>query len=132
MLDKLKKLLGYGGGNSSQQAKTSISINEVTGSEKGSAIIAMTLNMLVDEMKKSYPEWNGLFSIAPNNGHVVVTCLKGFSDEHTRKAIPCLWRRKSFIENCRLMGVHRIIFMDSTNKTFDLLKIEDIDINELP
>ena len=30
------------------------------------------------------------------------------------------------------MGVSRIIFMDSINKTFDLLKIEDVDINELP
>ena len=132
MFDKLKKLLGYGGSNPSQQERTSISINEVTGSEKGCAIIAMSLNMLVEEMKRRDPEWNGLFSISPNNGHVVVTCLKGFGDADTQKAIPCLWKRKSFIENCRLMGVSRIIFMDSINKTFDLLKIEDVDINELP
>ena len=132
MFDKLKKLMGYGERNSSQHERSSIRVSEVTGSEKGSAIIAMSLNMLVEEMKKRYPEWNGLFSISPNNGHVVVTCLKGFGDADTQKAIPCLWRRKSFIENCRLMGVTRIIFMDSINKTFDLLKIEDVDINELP
>ena len=92
----------------------------------------MSLNMLVDEMKSRFPEWDGLFEIEANNGHVIVYCLKGFEDELTQEAIPCLWRRKSFIENCRLMGVARIVFMDKTKQKFSLLKVEDIDIDDLP
>ncbi len=134
MLDKLKKLIGYGERRSlsPEDSGISISAHEVKGSAEGSAIIAMTLNMLVDEMKSRFSEWDGLFDIKANNGHVVVSCLKGFEDKNTQNAIPCLWRRKSFIENCRLMGVSRIVFLDSIKQTFDLLKVEDVDIDDLP
>lgn len=132
MLDKFKKLIGYGEKHAPSPESSGISVHEVKGSAEGSAIIAMTLNMLVNEMKQRYQEWNGLFDIAANNGHVIVSCLKGLNDENTQKAIPCLWRRKSFIENCKLMGVSRIVFMDSINNSFSLLKVEDVDINELP
>ena len=131
MLEKLKKLMGYGKEKPIEK-EPPIGFREVKGSTKGSEIIAMSLNMLVNEMTKSYPEWNGLFNIGTNNGHVIVTCVKGFKDNNTQKAIPCLWRRKSFIESCRLMGVSRIVFLDSTNNTFDLLKVEDVDVSELP
>ncbi len=132
MFEKLKKLLNFGDNKSPKQDETSISFSEIQGSSKGSAIIAATLNMLVNEMKKQYPEWSNLFEITPNNGHVLVTCIKGFEDENTKNAIPCLWRRKSFIENCRMMGVKRIIFMDSKNKTFDILNTDVVDVNNLP
>ena len=49
--------------------------------------------------------------------HVLVKCHKGFDDTNTRKAIPCLWRRKSFVDNCKMFDVKRIVFLDSVNHT---------------
>ena len=134
MFEKLKKLLGYGEGfhKTVRNGEWTISAREVKGSNKGSEVIALSLNMLINEMKKKYPEWDGLFDVTTNNGHVIVSCIKGFDDDSTREAIPCLWRRKSFIENCRMFGVPRIVFMDSKNQTCNILRIEDIDISELP
>ena len=64
--------------------------------------------------------------------HVLVKCHKGFDDTNTRKAIPCLWRRKSFVDNCKMFDVKRIVFLDSVNRTFDELKPLEIDASTLP
>lgn len=74
----------------------------------------------------------GTFTVTPMADHVVVRCHKGFEDSNTRNAIPCLWRRKSFIENCKMFNVKRIVFIDAVNRTFDELRPMDIDASTLP
>ena len=88
--------------------------------------IKMTLLMFTNQMIARYPEWNGLFDFRTEKDHVCVICKKGFEDRITKMAIPCLWKRKSFIENCILFGVEKIIFLDSVNRTFDLLEVSAI------
>ena len=65
--------------------------------------------------------------VTPMSDHVLVNFHKGFEDTNTRKAIPCLWGRKSFIENCRMFNVNRIVFLETVNRTFDELKPMEID-----
>ena len=83
-------------------------------------------------MSARYSEWKGLFTVIPMSDHVLVKCHKGFEDTNTRKAIPCLWGRKSFIENCRMFNVNRIVFLETVNRTFDELKPMEIDASTLP
>lgn len=98
----------------------------------GESVIALSINALIEQMSSKYPEWKGLFTVTPMADHVLVKCHKGFGDTNTRQAIPCLWRRKSFIENCRILNVNRIVFLDLVNNTFDELKPMDIDASTLP
>ena len=93
--------------------------------------ILTSLSMFTNQMSLNYPEWNGLFDFDKENDHVRVTCNKGFDDKITRMAIPYLWKRKSFIENCILFGVEKIVFFDPINETFDLLEISTINPNIL-
>ena len=83
-------------------------------------------------MSARYSEWKGLFTVTPMTDHVLVKCHKGFDDTNTRKAIPCLWRRKSFVDNCKMFDVKRIVFLDSVNRIFDELKPLEIDASTLP
>ena len=78
----------------------------------GAYVICLTMNTLINQMKERYSEWEGLFDevTVDGDGNVLVKCLKGFGDTNTKKAIPCLWRRKCFIETCVLAGVEKIIF----------------------
>ena len=103
------------GANNTEQAGT------------GESVIALSLNALIKQMSARYSEWIGLFTVTPMADHVLVKCHKGFEDANTRKAIPCLWRRKSFIENCKMFNVKRIVFLDTVNNTFDELKPMEID-----
>lgn len=98
----------------------------------GESVIALSLNALIEQMSSRYSEWKGLFTVTPMADHVVVRCHKGFEDSNTRNAIPCLWRRKSFIENCKMFNVKRIVFIDVVNSTFDELRPMEIDISTLP
>ena len=98
----------------------------------GESVIALSLNALIEQMSARYSEWKGLFTVIPMSDHVLVKCHKGFEDTNTRKAIPCLWRRKSFIENCKMFNVKRIVFLDTVNRTFDELKPMEIDASTLP
>ena len=98
----------------------------------GESVIALSLNALIEQMSSRYPEWKGLFTVTPMADHVVVRCHKGFEDSNTRNAIPCLWRRKSFIENCKKLNVKRIVFIDEVNSTYDELRPMDIDASTLP
>ena len=100
----------------------------------GAYVICLTMNTLINQMKESYSEWEGLFDevTLDGDGNVLVKCLKGFGDTNTKKAIPCLWRRKSFIENCVLAGVEKIIFLDPTANTFDKLEVNKVDAIKLP
>lgn len=95
----------------------------------GAEAIVATLNFFVSQMAGRYPEWNGLFTSRVNKNLVEVTCLKGFEDNITRKAIPYLWKRKSFIENCMLLGVKKIVFLANIAQTFDLLDVDSINPN---
>ena len=100
----------------------------------GAYVICLTMNTLINQMKESYSEWEGLFDevTVDGVGNVLVKSLKGFGDTNTKKAIPCLWRRKSFIENCVLAGVEKIIFLDPTANTFDMLEVNKVDASKLP
>ena len=100
----------------------------------GAFVICITMNAHINEMKQRFSEWDGLFDevTVDGNGNVLVKCLKGFDDSNTKKAIPCLWRRKSFIENCVLAGVERIIFLDPIANTFDMLEVNKVDASKLP
>lgn len=100
----------------------------------GALVICLTMNTLISQMKRQFPEWEGLFDevTVDGGGNVLVKCLKGFEDSNTRKAIPCLWRRKSFIENCVLVGVEKIIFLDPIANTFDMLEVNKVDASKLP
>lgn len=92
----------------------------------GFGAISISLSSFTDQMASLYPEWNGLFEFAAEKDHVRVTCLKGFDDEITSQAIPYLWKRKSFIENCIILGVEKIVFLDPISSTFDLLKVSEV------
>lgn len=92
----------------------------------GFGAISMTLSMFTNQMIAMYPEWGGLFDFDSEKDHVRVTCKKGFEDKITRMAIPYLWKRKSFIENCILFGVEKIVFLDPISGTFDLLEVSTV------
>lgn len=100
---------------------------------KGAEVICVTMNAHINAMADEFPEWKGLFKVdTDKDNNVVVTCLKGFSDPITKKAIPYTWCRKSFVENCVLFGVQKIVYIDPISKTFDLVNIQDVDISKLP
>lgn len=115
------------------QSEDNINFQNMRLNKKGSTMIQISMTMHINAMAERFPEWNGLFEVCiDHNEDVLVKCLKGFEDKITRQAIPCLWRRKSFIENCTLAGVDKIIFLDPIAKTFDLLEINKVDISKLP
>ena len=75
-----------------------------------------------------FPGWRILPTLIPvtirANGEIIeVTVIKGFQHEISIKALNCLWRRKTFLENCMLLGVKKIVFVNPIDKTFDLLEI---------
>lgn len=92
----------------------------------GFGAISMTLSMFTNQMIAMYPEWDGLFDFDSQKDHVRVVCKKGFEDRTTRMAIPYLWKRRSFIENCILFGVEKIVFQDPISRTFDLLEVSKV------
>lgn len=100
-------------------------------SRKGNMAIKATMEAHIRALVDHYPELDGLFEITTNNhdedSEVVVCCIEGFSEKRTRSVLPSLWRRKMFMENCILLGVTRIVFLDVTNNTFDLVEPEKID-----
>lgn len=100
-------------------------------SGKGFGAISMTLSFFTKQMISMYPEWDGLFDFDAEKDHVRVTCKKGFNDRITKMAIPYLWKRKSFIENCILFGVEKIVFLDPISNTFDLLEVSKVNPNIL-
>ena len=114
-----------------KSASTEQIVNKTEQAGAGESVIALSLNALIEQMSRMYTEWNGLFTVTPMSDHVLVRCHKGFEDTNTRKAIPCLWRRKSFIENCKMFNVKRIVFLDSVNSTFDELRPMEIDVSAL-
>ena len=115
-----------------KSASTEQVVNNMEQAGAGESVIALSLNALIEQMSARYSEWKGLFTVTPMADHVLVKCHKGFDDTNTRKAIPCLWRRKSFVDNCKMFDVKRIVFLDSVNHTFDELKPMEIDISTLP
>lgn len=135
MFQKLKKFFGFnktlkdhGLNNIDNENFQNIRINA-----QGAKVICMSMDMHINAMANEYPEWKGLFKVGiDKDNNVVVICLKGFSDSITRKAIPYTWRRKSFVENCMLFGVEKIIYRDPISNTFDLLEIQHVDISKLP
>ena len=114
-----------------KSASTEQIVNKTEQAGAGESVIALSLNALIEQMSRMYTEWNGLFTVTPMSDHVLVRCHKGFEDTNTRKAIPCLWRRKSFIENCKMFNVKRIVFLDPVNSTFDELRPMEIDVSAL-
>lgn len=114
-----------------KSASTEQIVNKTEQAGAGESVIALSLNALIEQMSRMYTEWNGLFTVTPMSDHVLVRCHKGFEDTNTRKAIPCLWRRKSFIENCKMFNVKRIVFLDSVNSIFDELRPMEIDVSAL-
>ncbi len=114
-----------------KSASTEQIANKTEQAGVGESVIALSLNALIEQMSRMYTEWNGLFTVTPMSDHVLVRCHKGFEDTNTRKAIPCLWRRKSFIENCKMFNVKRIVFLDPVNSTFDELRPMEIDVSAL-
>lgn len=92
-------------------------------SKSGTQFVVLSLEMLISQMSAQYHEWQGLFSVSANGEVVEVKCLKGFEYKVTIQAIPCLWKRKSFLENCMLFGVEKIVFVDPIASTFDLLEV---------
>lgn len=118
--------------NEHKSASTEQVVNNMEQAGAGESVIALSLNALIEQMSARYSEWKGLFTVTPMADHVLVKCHKGFEDSNTRKAIPCLWRRKSFIENCKMFKVKRIVFLDTVNRTFDELKPMEINESILP
>ena len=118
--------------NEKKSVSTEQVVNNTEQAGVGESVIALSLNALIEQMSIRYSEWKGLFTVTPMADHVLVECHKGFDDLNTREAIPCLWRRKSFIENCKIFNVKRIIFLDIMNRTFDELKPMEIDVSTLP
>lgn len=114
-----------------KSASTEQIVNNMEQAGAGESVIALSLNALIEQMSARYSEWKGLFTVTPMADHVLIKCHKGFDDTNTRKAIPCLWRRKSFVDNCKMFDVKRIVFLDSVNHTFDELKPMEIDISTL-
>lgn len=106
--------------------------NKLEQAGAGERVIALSLNTLIEQMSARYSEWKGLFTVTPMTDHVLVKCHKGFDDINTRKAIPCLWRRKSFVDNCKMFDVKRIVFLDMVNNTFDELRPMEIDASQFP
>lgn len=102
---------------------------EMRASGMGGGAISTTLSMFTSQMSSNYHEWNGLFDFGTENGDVRVICKKGFEDKITQMAIPYLWKRRSFIENCILFGVEKIVFIDPINRNFDLLDVSTINPN---
>lgn len=92
----------------------------------GAQAAAMAMKGLIEQMEARYSAWKGLFSVRAVKNWIEVTCYKGFEDNTTIQAIPCLWRRKSYVENCMLLGVQRIVFIDEVAKTFDQLDIDKL------
>lgn len=135
MFDKIKKFLQS---NKTVQDKNlqsldSDSFRDVRRSNKGAEVITMTMSMHIKAMAERFPEWNGLFEVCPDDdGNVCITCLKGFGDNITMQAIPYLYQRKKFIENCVLFGVEKLIFVDPTNQTFDMIDISEENPNDYP
>ena len=115
-----------------KSASTEQVVNNMEQAGVGESVIALSLNALIEQMSARYSEWKGLFTVTPMADHVLVKCHKGFDDTNTRKAIPCLWRRKSFVDNCKMFDIKRIVFLDSVNRTFDELKPLEIDASTLP
>lgn len=115
-----------------KSASTEQVVNNMEQAGAGESVIALSLNALIEQMSARYSEWKGLFTVTPMADYVLVKCHKGFDDTNTRKAIPCLWRRKSFVDNCKMFDVKRIVFLDSVNHTFDELKPLEIDASTLP
>lgn len=115
-----------------KSASTEQVVNNMEQAGAGESVIALSLNALIEQMSARYSEWKGLFTVTPMADHVLVKCHKGFDDTNTLKAIPCLWRRKSFVDNCKMFDVKRIVFLDSVNHTFDELKPLEIDASTLP
>lgn len=89
----------------------------------GANFILAGLQSYIAQMEASFPEWKGLFTIRANGEIIEVTVIKGFQHEISIKALNCLWRRKTFLENCMLLGVKKIVFVNPIDKTFDLLEI---------
>lgn len=116
-------------GNKSASAELIANKTEQAGA--GESVIALSLTTLIEQMSSRYSEWKGLFTVTPMADHVLVKCHKGFNDTNTRKAIPCLWRRKSFVDNCKMFDVKRIVFLDPVNSTFDELRPMGIDVSAL-
>lgn len=100
-------------------------------SRKGNMAIKATIEFQIRALVDHYPELDGLFEITTNNhdedSEVIVCCIKGFSEKRTKSVLPTLWRRKMFMENCILLGVTRIAFIDITNNTGEFVEPEKID-----
>lgn len=114
-----------------KSASTEQIVNKTEQAGAGESVIALSLTTLIEQMSSRYSEWKGLFTVTPMADHVLVKCHKGFNDTNTRKAIPCLWRRKSFVDNCKMFDVKRIVFLDPVNSTFDELRPMEIDVSAL-
>jgi hypothetical protein len=131
MIDRIKKLFRKEKPSFETKSQSVDNFSKIRSSGKGCEVIKITLDALIKEMSTRYPEWDGLFEVTTNEKDAVVVCLKGFNDPTTMKAIPYLWRRKSFIENCKLFGVPKIVFLDKTNNTCDWIEVDSIDENSL-
>lgn len=106
--------------------------DEIREKKQGPVAISVTLSTFTKNMIEQFPEWDGLFEFLPQDNHVCISLSKGFDDETTMQAIPCLWRRKSFVENCILFGVLKFVFLDKVHNTFDVLDLTKIDPYKLP
>ena len=106
--------------------------DEIREKKQGPVAISVTLSTFTKHMIEQFPEWDGLFEFLPQDNHVCISLSKGFDDETTMQAIPCLWRRKSFVENCILFGVLKFVFLDKVHNTFDVLDLTKIDPYKLP
>lgn len=132
MFENLKKLLRKERKAVEATTQPVDNFSGIRASGKGCEVIKIGLEALIKHMSSQYPEWDGLFEITTNDKDTVVYCLKGFNDPITKEAIPCLWRRRTFIENCKLFGVPRVVFLDKTNHTCDWIDVDTIDENTLP
>lgn len=141
MLEQIKKLLGLRkpsmdvSTTNSQQFHSSnetLTKNDYdkfshaySASGMGAKISEQSLSFMIQQI----PEFQEYFETGAQGNDVIIYCLKGFEDTQTMDMLPALWRRKSFIENCRLFGTEQIVFIDKTNNTFDLVKINELDIS---
>lgn len=135
MTNLLKKL--FGGGEKKKAEKpsftnkeSSIDINKML--SQGGPKIMISMHAFVKFMKQIDQRWEDLFLFSGKDDRANVKCLKGFNHPFTKQAMPLLWQRKSFIENCRLFGCNYIIFEDVLTGEEAKLDIASVDESKLP
>ena len=89
-----------------------------------------TIDYMIDNV---FPELKETVKVEIGNSREEVRLLlkNGLEDPAFMEALPALILRKSFFENCKLWGIKKFIFIDVPRNGFDMINIDDIDVEYL-